>query len=261
MRSGPGAARTILRFHTIRARPSKKPRMVGSTFGVYSFGLIFVSARTNKRHHHPSSVSDAALPAKCTYAQSMTLTRAAAAAFGPVDRLVEAEEDALTLLNVAFAVLLPPVAERDGQRPEEPGGLSRPGLTAALSSASLHWMLTGLTKWVLNVDCCGVCATRAGTTCVRVLAPARPSTPLAASDLCTHPFTAPGVVADDAAWRWLHIFGSASPGCSPGGCDPSSACMVDKSSLPTGSRRRMAAGWVSTLMKQSHSDRSAITGP
>jgi len=26
--------------------------MVGSTLGVYSFGLIFVSARTNKRHHH-----------------------------------------------------------------------------------------------------------------------------------------------------------------------------------------------------------------
>jgi hypothetical protein len=26
--------------------------MVGSTLGVYSFALIFVSARTNKRHHH-----------------------------------------------------------------------------------------------------------------------------------------------------------------------------------------------------------------
>jgi hypothetical protein len=26
--------------------------MVGSTLGVYRFGLIFVSARTNKRHHH-----------------------------------------------------------------------------------------------------------------------------------------------------------------------------------------------------------------
>jgi hypothetical protein len=26
--------------------------MVGSTLGVYSFGLIFVSARANKRHHH-----------------------------------------------------------------------------------------------------------------------------------------------------------------------------------------------------------------
>ena len=26
--------------------------MVGSALGVYSFGLIFVSARTNKRHHH-----------------------------------------------------------------------------------------------------------------------------------------------------------------------------------------------------------------
>jgi hypothetical protein len=52
VRSGPGAARTILLFHTISARPSTQPRMVGSTFGVYSFGLIFVSARTKKRHHH-----------------------------------------------------------------------------------------------------------------------------------------------------------------------------------------------------------------
>ena len=52
VRSGPGAARTILLFHTISARPSKQPRMVGSTLGVYIFELIFVSARTNKRHHH-----------------------------------------------------------------------------------------------------------------------------------------------------------------------------------------------------------------
>jgi hypothetical protein len=29
--------------------------MVGSTLGVCSFGLIFVSARTNKRHHHQSN--------------------------------------------------------------------------------------------------------------------------------------------------------------------------------------------------------------
>jgi hypothetical protein len=46
--SGPGVARAILLFHTISARPSKQPRKVGSTPGVYSFGLIFVSARTNK---------------------------------------------------------------------------------------------------------------------------------------------------------------------------------------------------------------------
>ena len=52
MRSGTGAARTILLFHTISAKPSEQPRMVGSTLGVYSFGLIFVSARTNTRHHH-----------------------------------------------------------------------------------------------------------------------------------------------------------------------------------------------------------------
>ena len=51
MRSGPRAARTILLFHTISARLSKQPRMVGSTLGVFSCGLIFVSARINKRHH------------------------------------------------------------------------------------------------------------------------------------------------------------------------------------------------------------------
>jgi hypothetical protein len=34
VRSGPGAARTILLFHTINSRPSEQPRMVGSTFGV-----------------------------------------------------------------------------------------------------------------------------------------------------------------------------------------------------------------------------------
>ena len=43
-RSRPGAAKTILLFHIISARPSKQTRMVGSTLGVYNFGLIFVSA-------------------------------------------------------------------------------------------------------------------------------------------------------------------------------------------------------------------------
>jgi hypothetical protein len=45
--------RTILLFHIISARPPKQPRMVGRTLGVYDFGLIFVSARNNKTHHHP----------------------------------------------------------------------------------------------------------------------------------------------------------------------------------------------------------------
>ena len=56
VRSGLGAARTILLFYIISARPSKQLRMVESTLGVYSFGLIFVSARTNKRHHHFSKM-------------------------------------------------------------------------------------------------------------------------------------------------------------------------------------------------------------
>jgi hypothetical protein len=58
VRSRPGAARTILLLHIISARPSKQPRMVGSTLGVYSFRLIFVSARTNKRHHHHHHTSE-----------------------------------------------------------------------------------------------------------------------------------------------------------------------------------------------------------
>jgi hypothetical protein len=52
VRSGSGAARTILHFHTISARPSKQSHVVGITLGAYRFGLISVSARTDKRHHH-----------------------------------------------------------------------------------------------------------------------------------------------------------------------------------------------------------------
>jgi hypothetical protein len=53
VRSGPGAVRTILRFHTISARPSKEPLMVRTFLKVYGAGLLFfVSAGTDKRHHH-----------------------------------------------------------------------------------------------------------------------------------------------------------------------------------------------------------------
>ncbi len=52
MRSGPGEARTILLFHIISARPSKQPLMVRTFLKVYVELLFFVSARTNKRHHH-----------------------------------------------------------------------------------------------------------------------------------------------------------------------------------------------------------------
>jgi hypothetical protein len=37
-------------FISLVLGPHKQPRMVGSTLGVYSFGLIFVSVRKNKRH-------------------------------------------------------------------------------------------------------------------------------------------------------------------------------------------------------------------
>ncbi len=53
MRSGPGAARIILLFHIISARPSKQPLMVRVFLEVYGARLqLFVSARTIKRHHH-----------------------------------------------------------------------------------------------------------------------------------------------------------------------------------------------------------------
>ncbi len=53
VRSGPRAARTILLFHIISARPSKQPRMVRTFREVYGARLLFfVSERTNKRHQH-----------------------------------------------------------------------------------------------------------------------------------------------------------------------------------------------------------------
>ncbi len=43
MRSGPGAARTILLFHIISARPSKQPLMVRTFLKVYmELGSYFV---------------------------------------------------------------------------------------------------------------------------------------------------------------------------------------------------------------------------
>jgi hypothetical protein len=56
VRSGPGEARTILLLHIISVRPSKQPLMVRTFLKVYNIHgarlLFFVSARTNKRHHH-----------------------------------------------------------------------------------------------------------------------------------------------------------------------------------------------------------------
>jgi hypothetical protein len=53
VRSGPGEARTILLLHIISARPSKQPLMVRTFLKVYmELGSYFVSAGTNKRHHH-----------------------------------------------------------------------------------------------------------------------------------------------------------------------------------------------------------------
>ncbi len=61
MRSGPGVARTILLFHIISARPSKQPLRVRTFLKVYMElgSYFFVSARTNKRHHHHSKLQEA----------------------------------------------------------------------------------------------------------------------------------------------------------------------------------------------------------
>ncbi len=61
VRSGPGAARTILLVNIISARPSKQPLVVRTFLKVYGAWLLcFVSARTNKRHRyqceHQSSI-------------------------------------------------------------------------------------------------------------------------------------------------------------------------------------------------------------
>jgi len=54
VRSGPGAARTILLFHIISARPSKQPPMVRTFLKVYmEIGSYFLFLQEqNKRHHH-----------------------------------------------------------------------------------------------------------------------------------------------------------------------------------------------------------------
>jgi hypothetical protein len=63
--SGPGAARTILLFHIISARPSKQPLMVRTFLKVHGAWLLFfVSARTNKRHHHHQLSDDSAFLAR-----------------------------------------------------------------------------------------------------------------------------------------------------------------------------------------------------
>jgi hypothetical protein len=42
VRSRPGSARTILRFHTISARPTKQPLMVRTFLQVYGARLLFL---------------------------------------------------------------------------------------------------------------------------------------------------------------------------------------------------------------------------
>ncbi len=58
VRSGPGAARTILLFHTISARPPKQPRMVRTFLKVHTrpswrmhCGAEVTESSTNKQHH------------------------------------------------------------------------------------------------------------------------------------------------------------------------------------------------------------------
>jgi hypothetical protein len=70
VRSGPGAARTILLFHTISARPPKQPRMVRTFLTVHTLprlaghhhlmhcGVEVTESSTNKQHH----ISHEALP-------------------------------------------------------------------------------------------------------------------------------------------------------------------------------------------------------
>ena len=50
--SGPGATRTIQRFHIISARPSKQPLIDLFYVPSWSSAPIIVSARTNTGHHH-----------------------------------------------------------------------------------------------------------------------------------------------------------------------------------------------------------------
>ena len=58
MRSGPGEARTILLLHIISVRPSKQLLRVRTFLKVYMElgSYFFVSARTNKIHHHQGQI-------------------------------------------------------------------------------------------------------------------------------------------------------------------------------------------------------------
>jgi len=50
VRSGPGAARTILLFHIISARPSEQPRMVRTFLKVQTRPRLVAESSTNKQH-------------------------------------------------------------------------------------------------------------------------------------------------------------------------------------------------------------------
>ncbi len=68
MRSGPKAARTILLFHIISARPSKQPRMVRTFLKVYmELGSYFLFLQEQIKHHH-SGVSNV-----CTFRKVRTI--------------------------------------------------------------------------------------------------------------------------------------------------------------------------------------------
>ncbi len=59
MRSGPGEARTILLLHTLVLYPLNSLLWyVPSSRYIWSSAPLFVSARTNKRHHHQVSPRD-----------------------------------------------------------------------------------------------------------------------------------------------------------------------------------------------------------
>ncbi len=100
MRSGPGAARTILFFHIFSARPSKQPLItVHTSLTVHTFLKVYMELGSYflflQEHHHP----DPAVGAHCAFA-------AAVAAVEPLAVMLADAEAPAVLAGVPMAVML-----------------------------------------------------------------------------------------------------------------------------------------------------------
>jgi hypothetical protein len=84
VRSGSGAARTILRFHTIGARPSKQPLMVRTFLTVYGAKLRFLFLQGQfKDDDETQNSSSADCPSTAAHSTLTLARRRGGSTFGP----------------------------------------------------------------------------------------------------------------------------------------------------------------------------------